>query len=139
LISRDLFLTYHDLAPRFGKRIHTVLGGDVFECGRSELPGSGCAVDVWVSPTEVIVAYAPFRVSEKDPGDVGLKELEGLIHELRRSAPLPLGKVRDGSSYGARMERDEGSPVIKWAQYGDWAGLARGWYLGWKKGESCGV
>src|SRR3954447_7783940 len=55
LTSRELFHTLRETAPQIGTRIHSVLGGDVFESGR----GHHCWVQIWVSPDGVVVAYPP--------------------------------------------------------------------------------
>ena len=130
LTSRELFATYHDTAPRVGERIHSVLGGEIFEYGRADAP-NGCWVQVWVSSGEVMVAYPPFRERYGFRSDEeGLHEFEGWIHHLRHSEPLALGQVRGRSSYGASWSGGPTvMPVVKWAQSGDWAALARGWHL----------
>ena len=115
LISRDLFETYRQLAPKYGQKIHATLGGDVFEFGRE----SSCWVQVWVARREVVVAY----------GDAA-SNFEHWVEQVRHSAPLELGQVREGSSYGAYVIPGHRLPVVKWAQTGDWAGLARGWFIG---------
>jgi hypothetical protein len=114
LISRDLFESYRQLAPRYGQRIQTLLGGELFEHGR----GSACWVRTWISRREVVVAYG-------EP----LHEFADWIEQLRRSPPLPFGQVRAGSSYGAYALPGHALPVVKWAQTGDWAALARTWFV----------
>ena len=123
LLSRELFVTYHYLAPRLGERVQSFLDGELFQCG---IPI--CPVLVWLSGTEVVVGYGTIAgFSEMERSHV----FQSLVHHLRHSEPLELGKVRDGSSYGAvYADRRVALPEVKWAQYGDWAGLARGWYVG---------
>jgi hypothetical protein len=123
LLSRELFITYHHLAPRLGERVQGVLGGELFAWG---IPN--CQVLVWVSSAEVVVNYGTIDgYSEKERFQV----FASLIHHLRHSEPLELGKVRDGSSYGAvSADRHNPLPKVKWAQFGDWAAFARGWYGG---------
>jgi hypothetical protein len=128
LTSRELFDTIRQTVPRVGTPIHSVLGGDVFEWGRGQHPW----VQVWVAPAEVVVAYASNseRYGRRDETE-GLHELEGWIEHLRHSEPLELGRVRGRSSYGALSPRAEQHlPTVKWAQAGDWAALARGWFVG---------
>jgi hypothetical protein len=42
---------------------------------------------------------------------------------------LELGKVREASSYGAYVIPGHPLPVVKWAQTGDWAAIARNWFV----------
>jgi hypothetical protein len=103
--------------------LQSLCDGDLFEWGISS-----CEVLVWVSPTEVIVGYG---IGEGFPEVERFAVFSNLVHHLRHSAPLDLGKVGERSSYGAvYADRRASFPEVKWAQFGDWAGLARGWYLG---------
>jgi hypothetical protein len=123
LLSRELFITYHHLAPALGTRVQNLCDGDLFEWG---IPG--CEVLVWVSRTEVVVGYG---TSEGFPEIERLRVFGNLVHHLRHSEPRELGTVGERSSYGAvYADRRMPCPEVKWAQFGDWAGLARGWYLG---------
>lgn len=124
LISCELFETYRQFAPEYGRKIHAILRGDIFEYGRDT---SCCWVQVWVAPREVIVAY--------DAGALG--HFEPWVEHLRHSEPLELGQVRDGSSYGAYVITGHPLPVVKWAQTGDWAALARGWFVNQRRSLSC--
>lgn len=123
LLSRDLFITYHHLAPRLGKRVQRLLGGELLAWG---IPN--CELLVWASDVEVVVTYGTLDgQSEMDRSQV----FDRLIHHLRHSGRLELGKSLDGSSYGAvYTDRAAPFPDVKWAQYGDWAAFARGWYVG---------
>jgi hypothetical protein len=127
LRSRELFDALHSTAPRVGERIHSVLGGNVFECGR----GSACWVQVWVAPGEVLVAYPSVseRYNYAEAGD-GPQEFERWVWNLRHSPRLELGLVLGRCSYGATLIDSQPLPVVKWAQAGDWAALARGWFVG---------
>jgi hypothetical protein len=118
-----LFITYHHLAPRFGERVQSLFDGELWAWG---IPN--CELLVWVSGTEVLVGYGTSDShSEKERSEV----FESLVHHLRYSQPLELGKVGGRSSYGAVYpDRHEPFPKVMWAQYGDWAAYARGWYLG---------
>jgi hypothetical protein len=127
LTSRELFVLYRQVVPRLGARLYGVLDGEVFEYGR----GTGCWVQAWVSPTELIVAYPTMEdyYSHRIEGE-GLHEFEGWVAHLRRSDPLELGQVRGRSSYGATLPPGPfARPRLGWGQYGDWAGLARHWWL----------
>jgi hypothetical protein len=91
--------------------------------GRLPGPGMGVARRVVVAYPSIGERYG--LLSEVE----GLHEFAEWIQHLRDSAPLELGKVRGRSSYGAaRPSEHAGPPVVKWAQCGDWAALARGWY-----------
>jgi hypothetical protein len=123
LLSRELFVTYHHLAPRLGERVQSINGGELFAWG---IPN--CQVLVWVSSAEVVVGYGTI---DGFPEPERRQEFEGLVHHLRHSGPLELGKVRGWSSYGAvHADRHEPLPQVKWAQYGDWAAFARNAYVG---------
>jgi hypothetical protein len=127
LTSWELFSTYHDAAPRLGERLLGMLGGDVYKFGLEE-----CWVQVWVSLTEVVVAYPPYgeRYGFRSH-DEGFHEFEGWVHHLRHSERLELGKVRGRSSYGPACPGGKTAlPAVKWAQAGDWAALARNWDWG---------
>jgi hypothetical protein len=126
LTSRELFTAIHRTAPRVGRPIQHLLGGTVFECGRN----TNCWVQVWVAGNEIVVAY-PSMAEVYGAGDEqeGPHELAGCVHHLRHSEPLELGRVRGRSSYGAACASSTGPPEVKWAQCGDWAGLARGWHF----------
>ena len=125
LISRELFAVYHEVIPSAGTPIHSLLGGTVFEY---ETPG--CRVEVWVAPGEVVVAYPITGMwIYKNPKLewTALPEFACWIDHLRNSEPLEVGKVRGRSSYGAIWPRCSAlAPAVKWAQYGDWAAMARG-------------
>jgi hypothetical protein len=123
LLSRELFLTYHHLAPRFGARVQSLLDGELFAWG---IPN--CEVLVWVSGAEVVVSFGTLDdYTERERCEVW----ERLVHHLRHAEPLELGKIRERSSYGAvYADRREPLPEVKWAQFGDWAAFARGWYVG---------
>ena len=127
LLSRELFETIHGTAPRVGQKLRSALGGDLFEYGRD----SSCWVQVWVAPSEVVAAYPSVdeRFGRLDT-EGGPFEFEGWIGHLRYSAPLELGHGRGRCSYGATLPTASPSPVVKWAQAGDWAALARSWFIG---------
>jgi hypothetical protein len=128
LTSWELFAAVRDTAPRVGKHIHSVAGGDVYECLRGVYD---CWLQVWVSGDEVLVAYPPSGELYGWPDSPdGLHEFEGWARHLRGSAPLELGRVRDRCSYGAAFAGVGMPPVVKWAQAGDWAAAARTWYVG---------
>jgi hypothetical protein len=128
LLSFDLFAAVRDIAPRVGKRIHSVAGGDVYECLRGVY---ACWLQVWVAEAEVLVAYPPLSDLYKvAPSTEGFHEFEGWIDHLRRSPPLELGCVRGRCRYGAASVRVGEPPVVKWAQAGDWAAAARTWNVG---------
>src|SRR5689334_9634925 len=125
LTSRELFIAYHNIARHGGEPIHRLLGGVVYayDSGRS------CAVQVWVSPTEVIVAYHPVgsQYGFRDERE-GFHEFDEWIHHLRRSEPLELGFVRNRSSYGAVFNPGVAAvPAVKWGQRGDWMFIPRDW------------
>ncbi len=123
LLSRELFITYRHLAPRLGARVQSVNDGELYAWGQEN-----CRLLVWVSGTEVVVAYGTV---DGFPEEESHQIFAGLIHHLRHSEPLELGKVRERSSYGAVYpDRRKPLPLVKWAQYGDWAAFARHWYLG---------
>jgi uncharacterized protein (TIGR02996 family) len=128
LTSRELFVTFHENLPIHGRRIFSLLGGDVFDYDS----GASCHVQVWVAPGEVIVAYGSFTEQYGlDGSEEGHHEFEGWIGQLRHSVPLELGVVRGRSSYGATCSSNPTAlPVVKWAQAGDWAAMARNWHLG---------
>jgi hypothetical protein len=123
LTSRELFYAHANAARHGGVPIHSVLGGTVFEFGRD---GNNW-LQVWASPTEVIAASPPSgaRYGYHDESEV-LHQFEELIRHLRGSDPLELGRVREGSSYGATCEPGA-APVLKWAQRGDWMFHYRDW------------
>ena len=125
LLSRELFIIYHHLAPRLGEPVQRFFGGELLAWG---IPN--CELLVWVSGTEVVVSYGTIDGhSEKERSEL----FESLVYHLRRSEPLALGNVGERSSYGAvYTDRREPFPEVKWAQYGDWAAFARGWYVGSK-------
>jgi hypothetical protein len=122
LTSRELFAVYHEVMPCVATPTHCLLGGTVF--GYEE---PGCRVEVWISESEVVVAYpvtGMYRDSELERA--ALIEFEGWIDHLRHSEPLELGSVRGRSSYGAAHSGlDDAAPTIKWAQAGDWAAMGR--------------
>jgi hypothetical protein len=122
LTSRELFDVYHEVIPRIGTPIADLLDGTVFTYEQCN-----CEVEVWVSPTGVVVAYPSLvRYSTPDRRWETLSEFAGWIDHLRNAEPLPLGRVRGRSSYGASCPGQPASPpVVKWAQCGDWAALAR--------------
>lgn len=128
LTSWELFAAIRDTAPQVGKRIHRVAGGDVFECLRGEID---CWLQVWLSDTEVLVAYPTFGERYEWQGDPdGHHQFEGWIRHLRELPPLDLGCVQERCSYGAVFAGVGVPPVVKWAQAGDWAAAARTWYIG---------
>jgi hypothetical protein len=122
LTSRELFAVFHEIIPRLGTPIHSVLGGTVFAYEER-----GCRVEVWAAPGGVVVAYPVhglYRDSESERA--ALPEFAGWIDHLRHAEPLELGRVRGRSSYGAEAPRSpDAIPVLKWAQAGDWAAMAR--------------
>src|SRR5262249_4871987 len=123
LLSRELFVTYHQLAPRLGERVQSLLGGELFAWG---IPN--CEVLVWASSAEVVVSYG---TTEGFPEKERRQVFEAWVHHLRYSEPLALGKLREGSSYAAvYADRHKPLPDVKWAQFGDWAAFARGWHVG---------
>jgi hypothetical protein len=74
-----------------------------------------------------VVTY-PVMGMYRDPerGRAALPEFAGWIDHLRSTVPLQLGTARGRSSYGAETPRcPAGFPVLKWAQAGDWAAMAR--------------
>jgi hypothetical protein len=117
LTSWELFATIHEFAPRVGNHIHSVAGGEVYECLRDVL---NVWLQVWVADSELIATYAT---------EAGLLDFVGLVRHLRNSPALELGQVRDGSSYGAVSAGVGVPPVVKWAQAGDWAATARAWFM----------
>lgn len=122
LTSSELFAVFHEVIPHVGTPIHILLGGTIFV---HEV--SSCRVEVWVAPGGVVVAY-PVMGMYIDSGRerAALPEFAGWIDHLRHSDPLQLGTVRGRSSYGAESPRCPfGFPVLKWAQAGDWAAMAR--------------
>jgi hypothetical protein len=128
LTSWELFAAIRDTAPRIGKRIHSTCGGDVFECLRGMC---GCWLQVWVTDTEVVVAYPTAGELYGRPDvDEGLHEFEAWVGHLRHSAPQELGFVRGRCSYGAASRGAGTPPAVKWAQAGDWAAAARTWFIG---------
>ena len=125
LTSRELFAVYHEVIPRIGTPIGSLLNGTIFTCEESR-----CQVEVWVSPAEVVVAYPVWGPQYTSPSQQreALPEFEGWIDHLRHSEPLPLGRVRGRSSYGATGQSPSATAhAVKWAQAGDWAALARLW------------
>jgi hypothetical protein len=127
LTSRELFDSIRATAPRLSQRIHSMFGGDVFEFDR----GGNCWVQIWLSATETVVAYPSLsdRYDWHDESE-GLHEFADWIEHLHVSDALELGQVRGRSRYGAiAPTADRSCPTVKWAQAGDWAALARGWYL----------
>jgi hypothetical protein len=135
LLSRDLFRAYRNFAPKFGERGPGFLGGELFEINCHNPPDQGVRVAAWISPTEVIVSYlGPCEREEKH------SLFRGSIDHLRNSEPLELGRIRidAASSYGATfVERVDSRPRVMWAQYGDWAALARNWLLCGHSLERC--
>lgn len=128
LESWELFAIACTMAPRIGRHIHSVAGGDIFECFREECE---CWLQVWVSDCEALIAYAPFA---ERYGLQGLAEspheFEAWAGHLRASPPLELGSVRDRCSYGAVSTGVGRPPMVKWAQAGDWAAMIRNWHKG---------
>jgi hypothetical protein len=131
LMSRELFVTYHDIAPHLCKRVDRMLGGDVLQYGNPGSSPGNLLVQVWASANEVVVAYG-YGVETKR-----IRFFENLLHHLRYSEPLELGKTYGASSYGASCLSDpEAMPCVKWAQWGDWCALAHNWYWAAKKASS---
>lgn len=127
LLSSELFDTVTEHAPTKCRKIDHFLGGDLLEFGRD----TGCWVQIWLAPNMVLVAYP--TVGERN----GFDWPEESIHEfnewtwhLRNSEPQLLGHVRGRCSYGAYSVPGHTLPIVKWAQYGDWAALARTWFVG---------
>jgi hypothetical protein len=128
LTSWELFAAVRETAPRVGKCIHTVAGGEVFECLRGAID---CWLQVWLTDTEVLVAYPPAGKLYGWPDHPdGPHQFEEWAGHLRGSPPLELGRVRDRCSYGAVFGGAGVSPVVKWAQAGDWSAAARTWHIG---------
>jgi hypothetical protein len=126
LTSRELYAAFRNSAPLAGRRIHTVAGGEVFEC---------CVHDrrlqVWLTDSEVLVAYAPVAEQYGWPDHPdGPHQFEEWAAHLRGSPPLQLGRVRGRCSYGAAGATTGVPPSVKWAQAGDWAAAARAWQSG---------
>ncbi len=123
-----MYTAIRGTAPQVGNRIDSIAGWDLFECLRGELD---CWLQVWLSDTEVLVAYAPAseRYGWLDHPD-GPHEFEEWATHLRGSPPLELGDVRDRCSYVAVFAGDGIPPIVKWAQAGDWASAARTWHVG---------
>jgi hypothetical protein len=128
LTSWELFAAFRDTAPRVGNRIHTIAGGDVFECLRG---AADCWLQVWVSDDGVLVAYPPLsELYGWTESPDGLHQFEEWAEYLRESPPLELGRVRDRCSYGALFAHVGVPPRGKWAQAGDWAAAGRTWHIG---------
>jgi hypothetical protein len=122
LTSWQLFAIYRDHAPQVGRPRDSILGGTVFDCD---------LVQVWVAAGEVLVAYPLLRgqYGWEGPDADELFDFDGWITHLRDSPPLELGQVRGLCSYGAKWSGVLADPpVVKWAQCGDWAAMARHWY-----------
>jgi hypothetical protein len=129
LTSWQLFATYRDMAPQVGRVIHRVAGGCVFEYHPADF---AIWVQVWLAPGEMLVAYPSMAevYGAQGPEFGGLFEFDEWVAHLRNSSPLELGYVRERCSYGAMWSGDISTPpVVKWAQAGDWAALARNWYI----------
>lgn len=128
LSSWELFAAIRDTAPRIGNCIHRVAGGQVFECLRSTID---CWLQVWLTDTEVLVAYPSMGERYDWSGDPdGPHQFVEWARHLRESQALELGLVRGRCSYGALFAGARVPPVVKWAQAGDWAMAARTWHIG---------
>jgi hypothetical protein len=124
LKSWELFTTIRTRATAEGQLLGAVADGEVFECLRGVYDPW---LRVWRTETEVIVAYQ--STWELPAEDSGLQVFHDWAAQLRQSAPLELGLVRDGSSYGAVSAGVGLPPVVKWAQAGDWAAMIRTWFV----------
>jgi|GEM_PF-560011 hypothetical protein len=123
LQSRELFDAFAHVARHGGVPIATVAGGTVFDVERE----TNQWVQVWTTPTEVIVAYPSFADRYRN-SDVTEERFETWIPHLRGSDPLPLGHTRGYSSYGATCAPESDVvPVLKWASRGDWMFVCRDW------------
>lgn len=126
LTSWQLLATLRASAPRVGKHLARVADGDVFECLRGVYD---CWLQVWLSNTEVLVAYPPTGELFGMPDHLeGLHQFAAWADDLRTAPSLVLGQARERCSYGAVVASVGGPPVVKWAQRGDWAAMAHTWY-----------
>jgi hypothetical protein len=128
LTSWELYAAIRDTAPRIGRRILHIAGGDVFDCSHG-VPNRW--LQVWLSDNEVLVAYPPYgELYGWAESPDGPQEFSAWARHLRNSPPLELGRVRGRCSYGATRTGVKTPPVVKWAQAGDWAAGARAWHVG---------
>ncbi|WP_372365600.1 hypothetical protein [Candidatus Uabimicrobium sp. HlEnr_7] len=106
LLSKELFLTIHSTIAGVSKPASSMCDGTVFFFNSEQY----CRVDVWMSDSEVIVAYpflCGYATSQQEIA--AISEFEIWIIDLRQGETLNLGQCRDRSRFERKTHREMGT------------------------------